>query len=118
MSCSVPYVPMVVAKESFIGLTADLATTTIFTPSEDGDYEIAIYGVVNPLASANMDPAATWTDEYGTYTRGFAGATTGTAGYSQGTVHAISGNPIQVSTTYGGSGNLYSYDLYVTVMKK
>jgi|SRR5580765_3427661 len=55
-------VPVIVAKQSFLGQSGTLSSTTLFTPEAAGDYRISIILSSN---DSSVQPVISWTDENG-----------------------------------------------------
>lgn len=113
---SFPYAPQVVAKLVLIGQTNAISPTTVFTTTEEGDYQISTYLTISSATAGTIYTKLTYTDEYGENSPGI-GANGGFGSNGMGAqniiVHIVSGSTIQLSTTYtGGDG---PYDIFVTV---
>lgn len=114
---SFPYAPQVVAKSSFTDQTANIATTTVFTPTVDGDYLISCYVTMSTSATeGSIQATFSWTDEYGAVGSWSpsAGPDADPTGGVVAIAHVPSGNPITVKTEYF-SGATSPYDVFVTV---
>lgn len=111
MSCPIP---MIIAKQSWLNQTASLSATTVFTPSEDGDYRVNVYMTADTSSPPGWSPTLYWTDEYGSREEGLQD--TGPFASYVVIIHAVSGQPIQVSV--GGGSNPPQYDLFVTVVQE
>lgn len=113
---SFPYAPQVVAKLALTGQTTAISPTTVFTTTEEGDYQISTYLSVSSAFAGTVYTALAYTDEYGNLAgpgTACGGVGSNNAGYSEVMVHTVSGSTIQLSTTYtGGTG---PYDVFVTV---
>lgn len=115
MSCSVPYTPMIVAKQSFVNQTTNVGTTTIYTPTEDGDYEVSVYAAQDSSLSGGATITLSWTDEYSACSVTLDTNHNVPALFEE-TLHIPSGNAIQIAIAY--SGATYPYSAYFTVTKK
>lgn len=119
-----PHGPSVVASVSYINQASSISTTTLYTPSSDGDFLVMIYGnaqTSSNLSNSSIDFHLLWTDDQRTedVRTAIGPGGTGTL-YSNPSivVHATSGNPIQISGIYSpGTSNL-SYNIFVTVIKE
>lgn len=118
MSC-VPGASIIVAKQSFLGVTASISETTIFTPASEGDFRVNIYCENHDVGShASLGVALNWTDNVAAQT--FGTLTAPSEGYAQASVviHSASGDAIQISATYSTDGPLHATDVYVTVVQE
>lgn len=110
--------PVIVAQRAFLQATGPF-TQDLFTPEQDGDFRIEVYE--NQQASS-FGPImqVIWTDELGTQEMlsGFPILVAGTAGQKssggQIFVHALAGNPIQLTTSVNLAGQP-PYNIRVTV---
>lgn len=59
-------VPVIVDKQSFLGQSGTLASTTLFTPTVAGDYRISI---ILSSDDSSIQPIISWTDENGARSR-------------------------------------------------
>ena len=108
----------IVAKQSWIGRSSALGSTTIYTPAADGLYRVSAYLEVasgTPSVTANIG----YTDDHHTPSSTYYSLGTFSSGeYNNGgtfqayTFRAKSGDAISVSTTYGSTG---SFDFYVVL---
>ena len=55
-------VPVIVDKQSFLGQSGTLVSTTLFTPTVAGDYRISI---ILSSDDSSIQPVISWTDENG-----------------------------------------------------
>lgn len=119
MSCSVPFTPVVVGKQNF-SLTSNLSATTLYTPSEDGDFEVTLYASQDPTLNGSADVKLSWVDDFNTYsTKTLLSTNSGQPSYWQETLHVTSGNPIQISAAYSlQGGSALPVNVYATVTKK
>lgn len=121
-----PQVSIVVAKQSFVGESADISLTTIYTPPSDGDFRISEFGTSCPPGNGfTVSPIFSWTDPGGrlvsTDTNRGTGtsaipalpcdATFSTYNYNTLVAHAKGGLPISFKT----SGGAPSFSMYVTI---
>jgi hypothetical protein len=115
-----PYNPIVKAKLSYSGQGADVPTTTIWTPGEDGDYHLDYY-IVDTVTHGN--PSLNWTfgwaddveaqSNSGNLGCGGCGPATGSL-----VIHAASGQPITFNATYADDGSGGTFDIYITLVKE
>lgn len=67
-----PTSPLVVAKGKLLNQTANIPTTTIFTPPQSGLYRLSVYGTLTTAgavnASSNWLYTPSWTDDSGVLT--------------------------------------------------
>ena len=121
MAC-VPFVPIVVAKQSFLSQTAPLPITTLYTPTADGDYRVNVYIVMSPPVPSLGGQAyarLTWTDEFQTYSaQGWATAMNSIQGQQSNVIHSVGGQPIQLNVTYGSNDPSQTYDVFVSVVEE
>src|ERR1700733_11605005 len=98
---SLPYAPQVVAKQSFIAQTAPLSSTTVFTATETGDYQLSVYVTQNSSApfENNVTGYVSWADEYAEATEWHFETNPGPAGTPVFSVHLPAGNSVQIQTT-------------------
>lgn len=124
-----PHGPTIVADTSFLSQTASIGTTTLFTPSADGNYEVLVYirsHATIPTMVSTMDATLSWTDEVGALSASMvgAGANDGRLSNAGGNpnqtvfIRATSGNPIQFSSTYTSGAGSDAFDVYVVVVKE
>jgi len=115
--------PTVVAKFSVVNQTAAVPLTTVFTPTEDGDYSVVTYETYNSTdIDWTVETDLTWTDEVAlrsqpASTRNHAII----AGGSLLPLHVAAGTPIQISTQYFCglcTTPQPPYDVFVTVIKE
>lgn len=120
--CDLPSVPIVVAKQSATNQTSSIGSTTLITPSEDGDYVVQCYAVLGTTGGFDGDAAVafSWTDEYRSNAATSVCDANGGAHFSsnQKVIHVASGNPISFSVTYGTGGGNTPYDVFITVVKE
>jgi len=113
---SFPYAPQVVAKLALTGQTTSLPLTTVYTPTVDGDYQIAAYITQSNIASGYASAELSWTDECGLVGHWSLGSGVDGSGTQTANPRVPAGSSIQVKTTYNsGNGTPPSYDLFVTV---
>lgn len=126
MAC-IPGVPIIVAKQSYLAQTASLPTTTVFTPTEDGEYRLAYYQTVSTPGAGLTGSLAfhvAWTDEY--HANAMSWGATGAlqaygvslAGGMMAVLHAVAGQPIEFTATWSSTDPSQTYDLFVTVVKE
>lgn len=88
-------------EKDFVNQTADISTTTLYTPSADGNYIVTVY-----IVGGSSTAALSWNDGSSTLTRYIY------PGVSAGAIQAIratSGNAITISTSgYGSEFSLYA----------
>lgn len=126
MSCSVPYVPMVVAAQSFLNRTASIAATTLYTPSADGTFRVSVYSEITTTSGGGC-PLLSWVDDFNTHTNqslvqvdgggaciNSGGSGTPNYGWATWIVRATSGNAISFSFP-GSTTTPVVYSIYVTV---
>lgn len=123
MSCSVP---MVVAKQAFLAQSSSLSATAIFTPAADGDFMVVTYveltAFSHPTGSGGVGSTVSWMDSISSNSSPGAQANSGVgspavgAGF-QNSIRSASGNPIEVSTSFGSADPSQTYNLYVTVIQ-
>ena len=106
--------PQIVAKQSYTGKTAALASTAIYTPAASGVFRVSVALENTTGGTDNVTATITWTDAYhsqtidmqkyarGIYTSGFWGVIA---------IPVASGNAISISASYVSG----TYDLYVVV---
>lgn len=122
-----------VQKFSFENQTASLSSTTLFTPTTDGDFFIGIAGDVVGHDSggdpSSISGAFGWTGNDGTYKSildiannyGSSPPFSWPTAYQQTVfpIHAVAGQPITLETTWSPVGTPVGsqyYDLYITVI--
>lgn len=99
-------VPVIVDKHSFLSHTGTISTTTLFTPSVDGDYRVSVY-VDESGCGSGVDVHVNWTDDFQgrTATFGYGSPCSSSGSF---VFHVASGNAITVdSTSFGASANIY-----------
>jgi len=122
LAVSAPFGPTVVAKYAATGQTASIGSTTLFTPSEDGDYELSIYISSDSNNGGNASVFVIWVDENRSHNFNSA-SVSGSMGNETGSaatvIHATAGNPIQFSISYSaGTPPSIAYDVFITLVKK
>lgn len=127
-----PHGQTVVAEASFLNQTSSVGTTTLYTPANEGDYQVSMYlraRTTNINLSSNMDATLSWTDEFGTASGTLLGAGSldgrlynvgGSPNSPNQSIflHSSAGNPIQFATTYTSGGGSDAFDIYVAVIKQ
>lgn len=111
--CTPPFAPIVVAKMSFLGQTSTIATTTIYTPSAEGDFVVYISADSSGVTGAGQIQTY-WTTDNGAggATLDFPGGSTCCSRFQVSTFHSAASEPIQIEVTSAPDD---SYNLYVTV---
>ena len=119
-----PVSPVIVAKQNFLGQNSNIPTTTLYTPSVDGDFQIIFYGNArtnDTTCNSSLVSTFLWVDDFRSET-----VVVGTGPGGTGTplnnnpvppIHATAGNPIQLSGTYNAASCNASYDIFITVIK-
>lgn len=119
--------PIVVASQSFTGYTEAIPATSLYSPSEDGNFLVCIYLRPESFSNSNhvtVSSYISWNDgtrEIGGYpaTQNVNGS--GANGFLLGGslfIHASSGSSIQISTALDQTGDPPTpYDLFVVVLK-
>ena len=109
-------VAAIVAKQSFLNRTSSLTATTVYTPAASGLYRVSVYIETSSTAASAM-VTVLYTDDYRFQQPTFAQSSSGQ--YQAGgamspvaSIRATSGNPIQVSAGFSGTGH---FDVYVVV---
>lgn len=102
-------VPKIEASQSFLNQSADLAATTVFTPSVDGMYRVSAY-VRSVSGTGGAAARIGWTDEAGTTSTGLNLA--GSPGQCTVPMKALAGTPITIQASIYSS---CTYSLYVVV---
>lgn len=105
-------VPKIEASYSNTGLSASLAATTVFTPSNTGLYRVSVYAVVQSGAGSIAGQVG-FTDDYGAkdLSTNLSAFSTAPASVAL-TVKATAGNPITILWNLTGTA---TYDTYVVV---
>jgi hypothetical protein len=113
------------STESFLNQSGNMATTTLFTPTVDGNYQVEINvefvgpccGVGDPTS---VSPTLTWSDNTKAYAASpntFAANSAATNYNSpQMNMHVKAGSPVQISTNVPCSSGCASYNIFVTVI--
>jgi hypothetical protein len=130
MPCSTPRVPVVVNETDFLSKTTDVAATALYTPGEDQNLRISLYGETFSWGASGtqVEAVLTWNDDNGAQSShalaGFpsiiagGGAANPPRNYTT-VLRAKSGNAVSLQLTanggtYPGGG---SYSVYATVEK-
>lgn len=119
LACSVPFGPVVVAKQAFLGETSGISTTTIYTPSADGDFLVSVSGEASSTGAGVIDQVA-WTGNRGSYTwQTYINSTNNCCGtfYSQ-AIHVVAGQAITFTTLEASSMYPSDYDVTVIVIQQ
>lgn len=118
-----PLSPLIVTRVALTGQTADIPTTTLFTPKADGLYRVSQYMVVTQTGGTRTDPvwiaAIAFNDDAGAEAVPVLEIRSNGTGpkYAEITtvIRANAGLPVThtvTGTEYGASG---TYEYYVTV---
>jgi|SRR6267378_2120630 len=106
---------VVVAERSFLSQTTGFSPTTIFTPTEDGEFIIGIFLEGDATNGGPLQASYSYTNDNGS-----AGDNTETINGGPGYkslfqfFHAVSGQPIQVHvSSFSGTA---SYNLFVSLI--
>lgn len=106
-------IPFAYIKNSFVGYTDSLPTTTLFTPSEDSDYTLFIF-IENLGTNGGFTGTLSWTDNAGTNSVSISGSAIH-SGFAPVTIHALAGIPVTFSTAYF-PGTDSSYNVFFTTI--
>lgn len=105
--------PIIVATASLTGKTAEISTTTLYTPDGAHTYRLSVYlecasGANNTLIDFQ------WVDDF---ENASLGVTCSTASHGQAThvVRSVAGQPITYFTTDLGSGSGLNYNAFVVL---
>lgn len=112
-------VPQIAATQDFIGQTSAISTTTIFTPSSDGTFEVVAlcYNNTTDAASGNNGQLfVSWTNEQGTNLSKQAIEDLNYEMIFSRFIRLKASQPLQIYTTLAGSGP-WSYDVFVVVIR-
>ena len=112
--CSAPFAPIVVAKQSFLNQTGTVATTTLFTPSADGDFLVCITSDCNS-AGGGAQGVLSWTDDFASPENQFNITHDSAENNFVQPMHVLSGDPITISAEENSSGTTYS--IYAIVIQ-
>lgn len=111
--------PTRVANIALTGRTANIGTTTLFTPPATGVYRVSVYlfDSVADATAGTVSATITYTDNsqaQSLSTSSIILATLGASTNSTFFFEATSGNAISYSTTHTGIFGAAAYDLYIT----
>lgn len=122
LGMDLPCGPVIVAKTSYTAQSSNIATTTLYTPSSDGDYQVVVYEVASAqFGNSQMSSTVSWTDDLQSELVGVNDGPGGTGSpwvAATFNVRATSGNPIQFASTYSAGTSNLTYDIYITVIKE
>lgn len=87
LAVSAPFGPTVVAKYSATGQTNSIGTTTLYTPSEDGDYDAEVYISADSSNNGSASFYIAWNDAYRSHS--FNSASASGSGGNETTEHSL-----------------------------
>lgn len=117
------------SKYSFLNQTGSMPATTLFTPTVDSDYRVAIaFEFIGPCCDindgSNVTPSLTWSDNtksyggFGSFGTYFARGSSSSSDAIIVPIHAKAGSPVQLAVQFGNGNSPYndSYNVFVTVI--
>jgi hypothetical protein len=119
--------PNIVAKQSFLNQTASLPATTLYTPSEEGDYIVETFAIISAYSGESGTglvqseiqatfPSGSKTNFPGVTVQGAPGE--GAQGnFALSAIRAEANTPISIITNFGSADPTETYNLYVTVIQ-
>lgn len=101
---------------SFVEQTSSISTT-LFTPSEDGEYTIFAYGQFdNGAAGSAFSATLGWTDDYRSESVSYGLSNGQSENYTPTTIHAKAGQPVTFDLTYTPGTGSIPYSVFLTVI--
>ena len=108
-------VAKIVADIALEGQSAEISSTTLYTPVAAGLFRLSGYIELGPSATTSTLAQSFWNDDFETGNAASMNATTGTPGSFVKTIRVAAGQAITFATFEGGSGLVLDYNLYLTL---
>lgn len=120
LAVSAPYGPTVVATVTLTGQTSTSGPTTLYTPTEDGNYLVTAYVASNASGAGTDTVNFSWTDEFRANSVNLVShnALNASPSSADDPIHVASGNAIQYTSTIAGYAAPASFDVFITVTKE
>ena len=114
-------VPVTVAKQSFLGLSASMSPVAVYTPPAAGDFMILISTYATPFVGSgggSGQAGITYTDpDVGAWSAANTAANPASVSSSIAYIRSAGSQPINVTSIWFSSDPTETYNVYITIIQ-